>query len=93
MATVESHVLCIQIQAVPHRERTLSFIESYQLMLSRGIISSLLSKLYKTKTSKYTLWTARNPELHTVASENEVDSPPFDVVTVDSNCSDQHITK
>ena len=56
IATVEKHVLCIQIQPVPHRERTLSFIESYQLMLSRGIIPSLLSKLYNTKRSQYNLY-------------------------------------
>ena len=62
-------------------------------MLSREIIPSLLSKLYKTNSSKYTLWTARNLELRTVATENEVDNPPFDVITVDSNSSDQLITK
>jgi len=56
IATVESHVLCIQIQPVPHRERTLFFIESYQLMLSRGIIPSLLSKLYNTKRSQYNFY-------------------------------------
>jgi len=54
--TVESRLLYIQIQPVPHRERTLSFIESYQLMLSIGIIPGLLSKLYKTNRSQYNFY-------------------------------------
>jgi hypothetical protein len=53
-------------------------------MLSRGIIPSLLSKLYKINRSKNTLWTAPNLELHTGVTENEVDNPPSDVITVDS---------
>jgi len=53
----------------------------------------LFSKSYKTNRSNYTLRTARNLELHKVATENEVDNPPFDVITVDSNRGVQHITK
>ena len=86
-------MFCIQIQPVTDGKRTLSFIESYQLMLSRGKNPSLLSKLYKTNRSKYNLWTARNLELHRISTENEVDNQPFEVTTVDSNRSDQHIIK